>query len=122
MAERLAQHYYPDHQWESAGVAPQDGIHSCTARVLADHGCDASEFTSREVVGLDLSGFDHLVLIGETAQACTPDPPAHVQVHHWNVPDPYDVRGTDEDVLAAYQDSWDDLHRRIAVLMSGLPD
>jgi len=118
MAERMARHFYPGHEWESAGVMPQGGIHPMSARVLDDHGCDATGFEGRNVADLDLGAFDQVVLIGETAQACSPDPPAGVEVHHWDVPDPYEVRGSEKVILAAYEESWADLKHRIAKLVA----
>ena len=119
MAERLARHFHPEHSWESAGIMPTGGIHPLSARVLTEHGCDPEGFNGRNVADLDLGGYDHVVLIGETARACCPDPPAQVEVHYWDVPDPYEVRGSEEVELAAYRACWDDLVARIASLVTG---
>ena len=119
MAERLARMRYPMHQWESAGVMPTGFMHPLTARVLEARGADFLGFVGRDVAQLDLGAFDHVVLIGETAQACVADPPPHVQVHHWDIADPFEVRGPDAEVLAAYEDCAAEIVRRVRQLVDG---
>ncbi len=116
MAERLGRFIYPWASWESAGVRPQDTMHPMTAAVLVELGADPDGFASRDVATLDLSVFDHVVLIGEAARKHTPDPPEGVEVHYWNVPDPYEVTGTEVQILAVYRECAQDLKQRISNL------
>lgn len=120
MAERMARALYPGCEWESAGIYPQGTMHPGTAAVLQEEGCDTTAFSGRAVDDIDLSAYDHIVLIGGTAQACCPEPPTRVEVHHWDVADPYEVSGPPEQVHAAYRACWDDLSRRIAALVAEL--
>jgi protein-tyrosine-phosphatase len=119
MAERLARMLHPDDEWESAGVMPTGFMHPVTARMLESRGADFLGFVGRDVAEVDLGAFDHVVLIGETARACAPDPPGGVEVHHWDVADPFEVRGPEADVLAAYERCAEDILRRIAELVDG---
>jgi len=123
MAERLARLHHPEHHWESAGVLPGGAMHPLAAEVLADHGADGDGFVPRDVYSLDLSGFTHIVLIGETARALCPVPEASggPVVLYWEVDDPFEVRGSLEEVLSAYRACAADLLKRIAMLVSQSP-
>ena len=117
MAERLGRKLFPDHHWESAGVMPTGEMHVETATVLQERGCDSGGFRGRHVDDLNLASFDHVVLIGETAAAFAPEPPAHINTHHWNVDDPFEVQGPGDMIRAAYRDCADELTVRILGLM-----
>jgi protein-tyrosine-phosphatase len=75
LAERLARLKFPQHRWESAGVRPQGGMHPLAARVLGELGGDAEGFNSHFVSDLDLSAYNHVVLIGDAAQRLCPPLP-----------------------------------------------
>ena len=117
LAERLARMLWPEHSWESAGVLPDGWMHPLSERVIAERGGDAGDFEGRDVMNLELGGFDHLVLIGETARNLAPDPPQGVSVHYWDVPDPFLAQGSMEYVLETYRACADDLVWRIAGLL-----
>lgn len=137
LAERLARLHYPQHHWESAGVLPGGAMHPLAAEVLAEHHADSDGFRPRDVYSLDLRGFSHVVLIGETARALFPVPGGagerpeaaggrraesvrgkRPEVLYWDVDDPFETRGSLEEVLSAYRACAADLLKRIAVLVS----
>lgn len=120
MAERLARRLYPAHRWESAGVMPTGGMHPMTAQVLAERGADADNFYGRHVADLELAAYDHVVLIGYTAAALAPEPPPGVAVHHWDVADPFEAVGSQEQILAEYRACADELAARITELVEEL--
>jgi protein-tyrosine-phosphatase len=103
MAERLARKLFPDHQFESAGVTPEHWMHPVAERVLVEREADPNGFECRDVLDLDLGGFDYLVLIGRTAQALAPRPPDGPAIVLWDVADPYEAKGSEEDILQAYR-------------------
>jgi len=116
MAERLARQLYPQQQFESAGVMPTGAMQPHAAQVLGELGADAAGFRSRSVYALSLSSFTDIVLIGRTAQELAPDVPAGVRVHHWDIDDPYEVSGTEEEELAAYRACAAELAQHIRAL------
>jgi arsenate reductase len=120
MAERLGRRLFPSHAWESAGVMPTGGMHPLTAQVLRERRADSANFFGRHVADLELADYDHVVLIGYTARALAPDPPPPVEVHHWDVADPFEAVGTLEQVLAEYRACADELTRRITELAAEL--
>src|SRR5687767_10303065 len=70
MAERLARRHYPEHHWESAGVRIwRSGLSPWAVPVLDQLGADTADFASRQVETVAPESFDHVVLIGEPAQA-----------------------------------------------------
>jgi arsenate reductase (thioredoxin) len=118
MAERLARKRYQQHEFESAGVMTGSGMHPLTARVLRERGAEQQAFASREVFSLDLSRYDVIVLIGSTAQALFPaPPPQHIRVAYWDIADPYEATGTEDERLLAYRNCADDLELRIGELV-----
>jgi len=119
MAERLARKLVPEHHFESAGIVPEHWLHPVAERVLVEREADPSSFECRNVMDLDLGGFDYLVLIGHTAQALAPRPDGGPIVVHWNVTDPYEVKGSEEDILQAYRSCADELSQLICWLNVG---
>jgi len=90
-----------------------------TARVLTERGAVASGFSGRNVLDVPLDEFDHLVLIGEAASVCAPSAPPTIQEHFWDVDDPYDVVGSENEVLSAYRNCADQLTTLIQQLVAG---
>lgn len=82
-------------------------------RVLVERDADPSDFECRNVLDLDLEDFDYLVLIGHTAQTLAPRPDEGPIVVSWDVTDPYEVKGKEEDVLQAYRSCADELSQLI---------
>ena len=99
---------------------PQGGIHPMSAAVLKERGANADGFHGRFAGDLELTEFDHIILIGGTAQGLVETPVGGPEVHYWDVPDPYDVEGTPEEILAVYRRCADDLTARIAQLAAKL--
>jgi arsenate reductase (thioredoxin) len=116
MAERLARRAYPQHRWESAGVRPTGGMHPLSQHVVRERGGDAEGFDGRNVADLDLAAYDHVVLIGEYAQRLCPPLPPTTARHSWDVPDPYDAEGTEEERLEVYRNTAEALQRAIDAL------
>jgi protein-tyrosine-phosphatase len=118
MAERLARLLYPEHTWESAGVLPSGLLHPVAAKVLRERGADTLRFRGRYVGSLDLSQFNHLVLIGESARDLTPPAPEQVKVHFWKIPDPFNAIGSPEYVCNVYRGCADILQEYIDRLVA----
>jgi len=118
MAERLGRSLHPEHKWESAGVFPTGGMHPMTAAVLREHGADSEGFSGRDVARIDLEPFDTVVLIGKTARDLSPGPSPHAAVHYWEVKDPFEAKGTEEEILDAYRTCANELILRIGRLVA----
>lgn len=109
MAERLARQLQPAHHFESAGVIPGHWLSPVAERVLVERGADPDNFASRDIAELNLEDFDVVVLIGRTAQALAPRPPDGPTVVLWDVTDPFEAKGSEEDILQAYRSCADEL-------------
>ena len=109
MAERLARKLMPGHHFESAGVIPEQWLNPIAERVLVEREADPNHFECRNMAELDLDSYDYVVLIGRTAQALAPRPPAGPVIVLWNVADPYEAKGSEEDILQAYRSCADEL-------------
>jgi protein-tyrosine-phosphatase len=122
MAERMARHAYPQHHWESAGVKVwRAGFSPWSEMVMDRMGIDTMAFHSRQLETVAPESFDHVVLIGDQAQAHCPELPATVTVHRWYVDDPLtDDSMTDEERLPVYTATANELKRRIDALVTQL--
>ncbi|MDQ3023044.1 MAG: arsenate reductase ArsC [bacterium] len=120
MAERLARHACPQHEWHSAGVRPEVTMHPLAARVVAERGASADDFFSQHPGDLDLASYDAVVLIGDSAQRLVPATPEHVQRLHWDIPDPIEATGTEDERLAEYRRTADVLMQHINALVAEL--
>jgi len=118
MAERLGRLLHPAHVFESAGVIPAGGIHPLTRRVLIERGAVAEGFECRDVATLELESYDTIVLIGETARSLCPGLPPHTAVHYWEVKDPIEADGTEDEMLHAYRACANELILRIGRLVT----
>ncbi len=95
---------------ESAGIDPK-GVNPLTIRALAEAGIDWSGAESKSIAGFYGRPFDLVVTVCDRArQACPYFPGAKRQLH-WDLEDPAEAIGTDEERLAAFRKTRDELTR-----------
>ncbi|MEZ5339861.1 MAG: hypothetical protein R3F46_16565, partial [bacterium] len=111
---------YPEHVWQSAGVMPLYELQPLSARVITEAGGSAEGFSGQDVHDLDLSEFDHVILIGETARNHSGPLPEGVGQHIWYIFDPYNAIGTDEERLEIYREVREELLSHLAELAGEL--
>jgi thioredoxin type arsenate reductase len=86
----------------SAGTEPK-GVNPFTIRVLSELGIDWSGARSKSVTEFLDQRWDYVITVCDRArQACPVFPGAHGSLH-WDLADPADVQGTDEDRLDAFR-------------------
>jgi thioredoxin type arsenate reductase len=98
---------------ESAGTEPK-GVNPFTLRVLRDAGIDWSAATSKSVTQFTGRPFDYVVTVCDRARQACPVFPGADQSLHWDLADPAEVEGSDDDKLAAFRATYADLRDRIA--------
>jgi arsenate reductase len=104
---------------ESAGTHPK-GVNPLTVRVLSEHGLDWSTATSKSVEPFLGRRFDYVITVCDRARQACPVFPGADQSVHWDVPDPAEVDGSDEQRLAAFRATYNELHERIGAFARGV--
>ncbi len=98
---------------ESAGTEPK-GVNPFTLRVLGDAGIDWSAATSKSVTQFTGLPYDYVVTVCDRVRQACPLFPGANQSLHWDLADPAEVKGSDQDKLNAFRATYEDLRGRIA--------
>jgi arsenate reductase (thioredoxin) len=97
---------------ESAGTEPR-GVNPFTLRVLRDAGIDWSTATSKSVTRFSGRPFDYVITVCDRARQACPVFPGADQSLHWDLADPAEVEGSDDDKATAFRETYTDLRGRI---------
>jgi arsenate reductase len=114
MAEALLRHHGgADFDVNSAGIEPR-GVHPLTIRVLDEAGLDHSWARSKSVDEFLGQPFEYVITVcDDTRTVCPVFPGENQNVLHWGYEDPVKVEGTDEERLAAFENTLTMLATRI---------
>jgi len=97
---------------ESAGTEPK-GVNPFTLRILREEGIDWSSATSKSVNQFRGRPFDYVITVCDRARQSCPVFPGADQSLHWDIADPAEVEGSDDDKAAAFRTAYADLRGRI---------
>lgn len=110
----------------SAGSQPTGAPNPFALRVLAAHDIETGFAASKAwdiFAGDDAPVMDLIVTVCDNAAGETcPIWPGHPQVAHWGVVDPAAANGSDDEILAAFQTTYDEMSSRISALIAANPD
>ena len=115
MAEALINQLGADrYKAVSAGSQPAGYVHPQSIATLARHGIDAGEPRSKSWDEFEGRNFDLVITVCDAAAAggCPVFLGKHEKLH-WSTPDPASVKGTDDDVTAAFDKAFHMLKGRI---------
>ncbi|MFN3285260.1 MAG: arsenate reductase ArsC [bacterium] len=104
----------------SAGTEPR-GLHPLAVRVMAERGVDISGQRSKPVSEFQGQAFDCVVTVCDRARQSCPSFPG-ARTLHWDLPDPAEASGTEEDRLRAFRGVRDELESRIRALLRFLEE
>ena len=101
----------------SAGSHPTGQVNPGALAVLARHGVSIEAPKSKTMDDLDGERIDLVISVCDSAagEACPLWLKAAPRVH-WGIPDPAHVTGDEEIVQAAFENTYQQLHRRITAL------
>ena len=102
----------PDFEVHSAGTEPK-GVNPSTIRALADAGIDWSAARSKSVNEFLGASFDYVITVCDRARQSCPIFPGTHNTLHWGLGDPAEVEGDDAIRLAAFGQTYLELHQRI---------
>lgn len=105
----------------SAGSNPKGVPHPGALRLLARKGIDTAPFRSKswnEFTGADAPPVDMAITVcGNAAgEACPVFMGAPLKAH-WGLPDPADAEGSEAEVDAAFEQTWQWLEQRVCALL-----
>ena len=115
MAEAIWRHLAGDrYDVASAGTEPKP-VHPLTLAVLEEIGVATTGLRSKPITALALETQppDWIVTVCDAAKDSCPTVSAAASHIHWPVADPAAVRGSDEEILAAFRQARDDIAERI---------
>jgi arsenate reductase len=120
MAEGWARKFAPANiQVQSAGIEAH-GKNPRAIAVMAEAGVDISNQESTKLVSSMLAWADVVVTVCGHADEHCPVLPPNVHKIHWPLNDPAKATGTEEEIMAVFRDSRDDIRQRVQTLLSEL--
>jgi len=105
----------------SAGTHPRT-VHPLAIKAMAELGIDISEQAGHRAKGIEEfeseEPMDLVVTVCDAARQACPVFPAARTVAHWDLPDPMDALGTEDEVLAVFRRSRDTIAGLVERLMA----
>ncbi len=92
---------------ESAGAQPAGRVSRRAVAALAELGIDWSGKTPRGLAGLEQEPWDLVITVCDSARQACPVFTGARAVAHWDLPDPMDALGSEEEVREAFRRSRD---------------
>lgn len=100
----------------SAGISPH-GQNPRAIAVMAEAGVDISGQSSKELTLDHLRWADLVITVCGDAEETCPLLPPGTRKEHWPLTDPAKASGSEDEILAVFRASRDDIHRRVADLL-----
>ncbi len=120
MAEGWARHLGSDlAEVESAGIEAH-GKNPRAIRVMAEAGVDISGQESTRVTDEMIRGADIVVTVCGHADEYCPALPAGVTKIHWPLSDPAKATGSEEEIMAVFRATRDEVKARVTALLDGI--
>ncbi len=115
MAEALARSLGLDA--DSAGTDPKDQVHPLAVAVLKEKGIDISHKRPKKVDLTLAQKMDIIVTLCHEAEEECVRLPVKVPIHSWNLPDPAQATGDEEERVNRFRIIADEIERRIQILI-----
>ncbi len=117
MAEGWARHLSPrDWEIQSAGIEAH-GKNPRAIAAMKEAGIDISAQESTRVTDDMLEAADLVVTVCGHADEHCPVLPSGTRKEHWPLPDPARATGTEEEIMAAFRASRDEIRNRVEKLL-----
>ncbi|HWI15956.1 MAG TPA: phosphate signaling complex protein PhoU [Burkholderiales bacterium] len=116
MAEALARKLFPPGvNIASAGSEPAKAVNPYAVRVMEEAGIDIAGQRPKGVADVPIGDMDTIVTL--CADESCPVVPGGLTHYDWPLEDPAGVQGPEEDVLAAFRKTRDEIRQRIEALL-----
>ncbi len=121
MAEGLTNALYGDRFAASSGGTEATRVHPAAIAVMAEIGIDISGHSSKSIDAFEGRPFDYVVTVCDNAQTDCPFFPGGKEYIHEAFPDPAACRGAEEEVLACFRKSRDEIRAWIETVLLNKP-
>ena len=114
--------HYLGGEWlkaRSAGIESH-GKNPCAIDVMREAGLDISQQESTKLTNETLTTADYVVTVCGNAEENCPVLPAGTRKELWPLDDPAKATGSDDEVMAVFRSSRDDIRRRVEDLIKRL--
>lgn len=112
IAEALLGSMGSDFEPLSGGTEPK-GVNPYTIRVLGETGIDWSRAQSKQLTGFIGRPFDYVITVCDRARQACPFFPGPHETLHWDIEDPAEVEGTDEQKLEGFRRTRTEIAERL---------
>ena len=109
----------PGFDIQSAGIEAH-GKNPRAIAVMGEAGQDISGQESTMLTDEMIARADYVVTVCGNADQNCPVLPAGTRKEHWPLDDPAAAAGTEDEIMAVFRDSRDDIRRRVADLLERL--
>ena len=118
MAEGWARHLKADLvEAHSGGVSPH-GLDPLAVKAMAEAGVDISRQSSKELTLDHLRWADLVITVCGDAEETCPLLPPGTRKEHWPLTDPAKASSSEDEILAVFRASRDDIRNRVADLIT----
>jgi arsenate reductase len=101
----------------SAGVKPTQ-VNPFAIKVMAEVGIDISSYRSKSVMEFLDERFDYIITLCDNAKQTCPMFPSQYEKIHWDVEDPADVKGSEEERLYFFRKIRNEIKNRCLSFMN----
>jgi protein-tyrosine-phosphatase len=105
---------------DSAGSRPAGVVNPHTIRVLDEHEIGHDWARSKPMTDFLGREFDHVITVCDDAAEACPIFPGPARRTHWSIPDPALATGSEDEQMAVYRATFDDLAERIGAFLGTL--
>jgi len=109
MAEGLVNAHYSDRFQAFSGGTEATRVHPAAIKAMAEIGIDISSHRSKSVDEFEGQRFDYVVMVCDDSQTGCPFFPGGKEYIHHAFEDPAACQGTDEEILACFRRSRDEI-------------
>lgn len=109
----------PSHEIQSAGIEAH-GKNPRAITVMKEAGVDISAQESTKLTDEMLAATDYLVTVCGHADEHCPVLPEGIRKEHWPLNDPAKATGSEEEIMAVFRASRDDIRQRVKELIERL--
>ena len=114
MAEGILRYIAGDRIDVYSAGAVVTGVNPIAIQVMAEKDIDISNQYSKSINNFPDKSFDYVITVCDRAKRACPNFPGKHKKLYWNIDDPGEVPGTDEDRLKAFRETRDLLFNLIA--------
>jgi phosphate transport system protein len=119
MAEAIARRLFPPGvNIASAGSEPARSVNPYAVRAMQEAGIDIAAQRPKGVADVPIGDMDTMVTL--CAEELCPAVPAGLAHYHWPMDDPAAVQGPDEEVMAAFRATRDEIRKRLDEMLAAV--